>query len=80
MICYMVFTINGQTKAAAAFEDNFGIYAPILFKLCVQVAYCSLGQPDFLADSPVTFFGVPWGLCMSGPQEDLDQGGLFLLW
>ena len=35
----MAFAIKGQTKAAAAFNGNFAIYGPILFKLCVQVAY-----------------------------------------
>ena len=39
MTCYMAFAIKGQTKAAAAFKGNFGIYGPILFKLCIQVAY-----------------------------------------
>ena len=37
----MVFAIKGQTKVAAAFTGNFGVYGPILFKLCVEVAYCS---------------------------------------
>ena len=37
--CYMAFTIKGQTKAAVAFKGKFGIYGPILFKLCVEVAY-----------------------------------------
>ena len=37
--CYMAFTIKGQTKAAVAFKGKFGIYEPILFKLCVEVAY-----------------------------------------
>ena len=36
---YMAFAIKGQTKAAAAFKGNFGVYGPILLKLCVQVAY-----------------------------------------
>ena len=35
----MAFAIKGQTKAAAAFKGNFGVYGPILFKLCMQVAY-----------------------------------------
>ena len=39
MICYMAFTIKGQTKAATTFKGNYGIYGPILFKLCIQVAY-----------------------------------------
>ena len=37
--CYMAFTIKGQTKATVAFKGKFGIYEPILFKLCVEVAY-----------------------------------------
>ena len=41
----MAFAIKGQTKAAAAFKGNFGIYGPILFKLCVHVAYSSPGMP-----------------------------------
>ena len=39
MICYMAFTIKGQTKAATAFKGNFGVYGPILFKVCMQVVY-----------------------------------------
>ena len=39
MICYMAFTIKGQTKAAVAFKGNFGVYGPILFKVCIQIAY-----------------------------------------
>ena len=39
MICYMAFKIKGQTKAATAFKGNFGVYEPILFKVCMQVAY-----------------------------------------
>ena len=35
----MAFAIKGQTKAAAAFKGNFGVYGPILFKICIQVAY-----------------------------------------
>ena len=38
MIGYMAFTIKGQTKAAMAFKGNFGVYGPILFKVCMQVA------------------------------------------
>ena len=41
MICYMAFTNKGQTKAAATFKGNFGVYGPILFKVCVKVAYFS---------------------------------------
>ena len=41
MICYMAFTIECQTKAAAAFKGSFGIYEPILIKLYVHVAYWS---------------------------------------
>ena len=33
---------------------------------------------QFLADSPVTFFGF-LGICMCGPEEDLVQGGRFLM-
>ena len=39
MICYMAFTIKGQAKAATAFKGNFGVYGPILFKVCMQVVY-----------------------------------------
>ena len=35
----MTFTIKGQTKAAATVKGNFGVYVPILLKLCIQVAY-----------------------------------------
>ena len=45
----MAFAIKGQTKAAVAFKGNFGIYGPILFKLCVQVAYCSPGMACYMA-------------------------------
>ena len=38
----MAFAIKGQTKAAVAFKCNFGVYEPILFKLCMQVAYWPL--------------------------------------
>ena len=34
----VAFTIKGQTKAAMAFKGNFGVYGPILFKVCMQVA------------------------------------------
>ena len=37
--CYMAFTIKGQTKATVAFKSKFSVYGPILFKLCVEVAY-----------------------------------------
>ena len=36
---YMALTNKGQTKAAATFKGNFGVYGPILFKVCMQVAY-----------------------------------------
>ena len=49
MICYMAFTIKGQTKATAAFKGNFAIHGPILFKLCVQVAYWSPGTTCYMA-------------------------------
>ena len=45
----MAFAIKGQTKAAAAFKGNFGVYGLILFKLCVQAAYGSPGTPGFMA-------------------------------
>ena len=45
----MAFAIKGQTKAAAAFKGNFGIYGAILFKLCVHVAYSSPGTPGYMA-------------------------------
>ena len=35
----MTFTIKGQTKDAAAFKGNFGVYGPISFRLCMEVAY-----------------------------------------
>ena len=38
MICYMAYTNKGQTKAAATFKGNFGVYGPILFKVCMHVA------------------------------------------
>ena len=47
--CYITFTIKGQTKAAAAFKGNFGVYGPILFKLCGQAAYGSPGTPGYMA-------------------------------
>ena len=45
----MAFAIKGQTKAAAAFKANFGVYGPILFKLCVEVTYCSPGTTGYMA-------------------------------
>ena len=45
----MAFAIKGQTKATAAFKGNFAIYGPILFKLCVQVAYCFPGMACYMA-------------------------------
>ena len=45
----MAFAIKGQTKASAAFKGNFGIYGPILFKLCVQVAYLLKGRTCYMA-------------------------------
>ena len=45
----MAFAIKGQTKAAAASNGNFGVYGPILFKLCVQVAYCFPGMARYMA-------------------------------
>ena len=38
IICYVAFTIKGQTKAAATFKGNFGVYGQILFMVCMQVA------------------------------------------
>ena len=40
---------KGQTKAPASFKGNFGVYGPILFKLCVEVAYCSPGMTCCMA-------------------------------
>ena len=37
-----------------------------------------LGRPEFLTNLPDTFFLI-LGVCMSCPEEDLDQGGRFLL-
>ena len=45
----MAFAIKGQTKAAAAFKGYFGVYEPILFKLCVQVAYLPKGRTCYMA-------------------------------
>ena len=45
----MAFAIKGQTKAAAAFKGNFGVYGPILFKLWVQVAYWSPRTTCYMA-------------------------------
>ena len=39
MICYMTFTIKGQTKATAACKVNFSVYGPISSKLCMQIDY-----------------------------------------
>ena len=39
MICYMAFTIKGQTKATAAFKVNISVYGPISSKLCMHIAY-----------------------------------------
>ena len=49
MICYMAFTNKGQTKAAATLKGNLGVYGPILFKLCVQVAYWPAGTTCYMA-------------------------------
>ena len=38
-VCFVAFTIKGQTKAAAAFKGILAIYCLILFKFGVQVAY-----------------------------------------
>ena len=45
----MAFAIKGQTKAAAAFKGNFGVYGPILFKLCMQVAYWQMWMNCYMA-------------------------------
>ena len=53
------------------------------FKICnpglaKNDVYDPLGRPDSLTNLPDTFFGI-LGVCMSDPEEDLDQGGRFLL-
>ena len=45
----MALAIKGQTKAAAAFKGNFGVYGLILLKLCVQVAYWPQGTTCYMA-------------------------------
>ena len=45
----MAFAIKGQTKAAVAFKGNFGVYGPILFELCMQVAYWPLLMISYVA-------------------------------
>ena len=45
----VAYAIKGQTKAATAFKGNFGVYGPILFKLCVQVAYWRPGTTCYMA-------------------------------
>ena len=45
----MAFAIKGQTKAAVAIKGNFGVFGPILFKLCVHIAYSSPGTPGYMA-------------------------------
>ena len=42
MICDVTFSIEGQTKVAAAFTGNFDVYGPTLFKLCMHVAFLPL--------------------------------------
>ena len=44
----MAFAIKGQTKAAAAFKGNSGVYGLILFKFWVEVAYCSPGKTCYM--------------------------------
>ena len=44
----MTFAIKGQTKAAVAFKGNFGVYGLILFKFCIQVAYCLPGKSCYI--------------------------------
>ena len=44
-------------------------------------AQCTLGRPDFLANSPATFFLESLGYVhMCGPEEYLAQGGHFPSW
>ena len=38
----MASKIKGQIKAVVAFKVKSGVYGPILFKLCVEVAYWHL--------------------------------------
>ena len=45
----MVFTIKGQTKAAAAFKAISAIYWLILFKFGVQIAYWQPFSVYFMA-------------------------------
>ena len=39
----------------------------------------SIGRPDFWQIRQSPFFGF-LEVCMSGPEEDLAQGGRFLMW
>ena len=45
----MACAIKGKTKAAAAFNGNFGVYGLFMLKLDVQVAYCSLCMACYMA-------------------------------
>ena len=40
LVCFVAFTIKGQTKAAEAFKGILAKYCLILFKFGVQMAYC----------------------------------------
>ena len=40
---------------------------------------CKLGRPDFWRIYQSHSFGF-LEVCMSGPEEDLAQGGRFLMW
>ena len=44
----------------------------------LRIYYVYTYIPDFLTNLPDTFFGI-LGAYMSCPEEDLDQGGRFLL-
>ena len=63
MNCYMAFTNKGQTKAAATFRGNFGVNGPILFKVCIQIAYwppltiCYMGFTSLQSKATATFIG-----------------------
>ena len=61
----MVFTIKGQTKAAATFKGISAIYRPILFNFGMQVAYRHLCLVYFmvfiikgLTKATATFKGI----------------------
>ena len=60
MICYMAFTNKGQTKAAATFKGNFGVYGLILFKICM-----------YLGSLLATIDDLLHGLYKQRPQQPL---------